>query len=427
MERKNPLPLPEGEKERLAAVLDYDVLNTEYEKDLDDLTAFAANLFNVPIVLVTILDEKRQWFKSNYGMSVKETERSISFCQYTILQKDIFEVENAVQDERFSENPLVLEKPNIRFYAGIPLINERGFAIGSLALIDQKPRKLSTDEKNVLNLLGKQVLNFFELTMKKKELEKEKTLLEKHVDERTAKIKQQLVELEKRDNQLISLNSELTRFIYKLSHDLLGPLKSLQGLINLSLQEAKQPEIRHYLTLMQKTESKLDNTLISLIKIISIKDPWDISIIRWEHVIRNAIKNARKRVPEKDVDCKLDITVEKEFKSDKLLLEMMIEEFLVNSMQFNFRPDPVIQIRIKEIKDHILVEISDNGIGIREEEKDKIFEMFYKSEKSLGSGLGLYIAKNMVEKLGGSIRLETEKNKGSKFRILIPYTPPGLS
>lgn len=239
MRKLRPLPISENEKARLASILHYDILDTRYEKDLDDLTSFTASLFKVPIALITIIDEKRQWFKSNYGLAIHETERSISFCQYTILGNEILEVEDALKDERFTENPLVTGDPNIRFYCGAPLINEEGFAMGSLALIDKKPRKLTKNEKRTLLLLTRQVLNYFELTMKKKELEKEKLLLEVRVKERTLDLELKVTELENRDKKLISLNSELSRFIYKLSHDLLGPLKSIQGLTNLAINEAK--------------------------------------------------------------------------------------------------------------------------------------------------------------------------------------------
>jgi signal transduction histidine kinase len=420
------LPIPSDEKARLASVIHYDILDSSYEKDLDELTAFAASIFHVPIVLITILDEQRQWFKSNYGLNVQETERSVSFCQYTIMDKGIFEIEDAMKDERFSKNPLVLEMPNIRFYCGAPLINEAGFAMGSLALIDTVPRKLTEDEKNTLLLLTKQVLNFFELTMKKKELEQEKILLQERVIDRTKELEGKVSELEIRDKKLISLNSELSRFIYKLSHDLLGPIKSIQGLTNLALNESKEENVIEYLEFQQKSALKLDNTLVSLIKLISIKDPCDISKIDWKTVIEYAIAQAKKRVPESNSIFKVEITSTSNYFSDQLILEMMLEEFIVNSMQYARPLDSIVMISVKDEGTQILLEIIDNGIGIREEEREKIYEMFYKNEKSKGSGLGLYIARNIVEKMKGTILLESFKNQGTKFQIFLPNTKDNI-
>ncbi|MFN6944114.1 MAG: ATP-binding protein [Cytophagaceae bacterium] len=420
MKKLNPLPVPKDEQARLNAVFEYGILDSAYDKDLDELTEFASKLYNVPIVLITILDENRQWFKSNYGLGVHETHRSISFCQYTIMEKDVFVVEDAVEDERFKANPLVLGFPNIRFYAGSPLINEKGFSLGSLALIDSKPRKLTEEDKHNLQLLGKQVINFFELAVRKHELEKDKELLEKKVAERTQKVQKQIVELEKRDERLSSLNNELNRFIYKLSHDLLGPIKSLQGLTNLALQQVEPGEVKTYLELMKKTENKLDNTLISLIKLLSTQDPSELAVIDWHSLLEEAIAKAEKRVLGKKVSVSQVIAKSLSFRSDPVLLEIVLEEILVNSMQYNYQKEPAVTVSVEEMKGHILVGISDNGIGVREEEKNKIFEMFYKNEKSVGSGLGLYIVKTIIEKLGGSIRLETKRNAGTLIQLLMP-------
>ncbi|WMJ73591.1 GAF domain-containing sensor histidine kinase [Cytophagaceae bacterium ABcell3] len=420
MKKIRKLPIPKNEQKRLESILDYDFLDAHYEKDLDQLTTFASKLFNVPIVLITIIDEKRQWFKSNHGLSVKETERSISFCQYTIMGEDIFEIENTHKDDRFSSNPLVTHEPEIRFYAGTPLINEKGYAMGSLALIDKQPRKLSEEEKKNLKLLGKQVIVFFELTMNKKALEKEKELLEKRVIERTQEINKQYEELEIRDKKLVSLNNELSRFIYKLSHDLLGPIKSLQGLTNLALDQVNQEEVKNYLQLLKKTEDKLDRTIISLVKLISVREPCKFKTIEWEEAINNTIKRVKKRFPEHEVQYKTTISATKPLTSDQALIEVMLEEFFANSILYNYSTTPQIDIQIFDSKDGIAIEISDNGIGLREEDKAHIFEMFYKTEKSSGSGLGLYLAKNIIDKMEGEVTAETLKNSGTKFSINIP-------
>lgn len=374
-------PLPPDEEDRLESLLNYQILDTPNEEQLDELTALAASIFSVPIVLITIIDRKRQWFKSNYGLTIRETERSISFCQFTIMGNAVFEVEDTLADDRFKNNPLVSGSPYMRYYCGAPLINERGFKIGSLALIDRIPKKLDDAQKKTLILLAQQVVNFFELNQTRKELEKEKQQLEERIRQRTTELEQKVAELKKRDEKLISLNNELNRLIYKASHELLGPLKTLQGITNLALHETNIENVHHYLQLSRATEQKLDDALVHLIKIISIKDPSDFTITDWDAVIDRAIVNAQTR-EKKAVYVQRTITATREFVSDQVLLEMFMEELLVNSMQYNLHEQVQVSISITDREAGVVVTLGDNGIGIREEEKGNIFEMFYKMPSS---------------------------------------------
>lgn len=201
---------------------------------------------------------------------------------------------------------------------------------------------------------------------------------------------------------------------------MLGPLKSIQGITNLALNEVKEENIIEYLKLQQKSEQKLDNALVSLIKLVSIQDLGEISKISWKEEIDNSILKAKKKTSVKEVGLEINITSKKEFNSDPIMIEMMLEELFVNSIQYNHNVKPIIKVNIVDAKEHVYIEIIDNGLGIREEEKGKVFEMFYKNEKSKGSGLGLYIAKSILEKMNGSIIFETYKNQGTNFQILLP-------
>ncbi len=130
----------ENEAERLAALVGYGILDSDFEESFDRVTRIAANVFNVPIALVSIVDGRRQWFKSAVGLSVRETARDISFCTHAILGAEVFIVPDATLDPKFSANPLVTGSPNIRFYAGAPLINPQGYTLGTMCVIDQTPR-----------------------------------------------------------------------------------------------------------------------------------------------------------------------------------------------------------------------------------------------------------------------------------------------
>ena len=147
---------------RLQALDRYGILDTEPEAAFDDLTQLAAHIFVVPIALVSLVDAKRQWFKSKVGLHVRETPKEISFCIHAIQEKQIFEVPDALQDARFRTSPLVTGDPRIRFYAGAPLATPDGQNIGTLCLIDRVPRRLTTEQREILSRLARQVMTQLE-------------------------------------------------------------------------------------------------------------------------------------------------------------------------------------------------------------------------------------------------------------------------
>ncbi len=156
-------PLPDDEAQRLQALRDYTVLDTPPEAAFDDLTSLAAQICHTPIALISFVDESRQWFKSRYGIDLEETPRAISFCTHAILDKEgVMEVPDALADPRFSCNVLVTKPPNIRFYAGAPLIAPDGHAIGTLCVIDRKPLRLDARQTVALRVLSRNVVAHLE-------------------------------------------------------------------------------------------------------------------------------------------------------------------------------------------------------------------------------------------------------------------------
>jgi GAF domain-containing protein len=143
---------------RVSALQKYAILDSEPEQAFDDLTLLASYVCKTPIALISLIDEDRQWFKSKVGISATETSRDIAFCSTAIQQPDVFVVPDTLQDERFRTNPLVVSEPNIRFYAGAPLINEDGYALGTLCVIDRAPRNLAVDQEAALKALSRLVL-----------------------------------------------------------------------------------------------------------------------------------------------------------------------------------------------------------------------------------------------------------------------------
>ena len=154
---------PDNEAERIDALRDLLILDTQPEERFDNLTRAASGFFNVPIAVVSLVDSDRQWFKSIQGLDATETSRDVSFCGHAILDPDhVMVVEDAFKDDRFVDNPLVAGAPDIRFYAGAPLILRNGAAVGTLCLIDRKPRRLGEGELQMLADMAKVVVGELE-------------------------------------------------------------------------------------------------------------------------------------------------------------------------------------------------------------------------------------------------------------------------
>ena len=163
------LPIPINEKQRIERLHSYNILDTDSEDSFDDFTKLAAQICDVPICLISLVDEDRQWFKSRFGLDIEETPREVSFCQYAIMDEHVLEVKDTLKDERFKDNPLVTGDLSVRFYAGAPLLDEDGFAMGTLCVIDQKPREMTADQKQALQYIANSAIRMIRLRKKNEE------------------------------------------------------------------------------------------------------------------------------------------------------------------------------------------------------------------------------------------------------------------
>ena len=151
------------EARRLEALRSYRILDTDPEKQFDDLSLLASYICETPIALISLVDADRQWFKARKGLDATETPRDLAFCAHAIKQEDLFVVSDTHEDDRFRDNPLVVGDPKIRFYAGAPLITPGGNALGTLCVIDREPRELSPEQKEALEALRNQAVAQLEL------------------------------------------------------------------------------------------------------------------------------------------------------------------------------------------------------------------------------------------------------------------------
>ncbi|RYG44826.1 GAF domain-containing protein, partial [bacterium] len=152
-------PVRSDERQRLAALKSYDILDTPTEEDYDEIVQLASQICGTPMSTITLVDADRQWFKATVGMTKRETSLEESICAYTILNPfDMLEVPDTLADDRFVHNPGVEHTPHLRFYAGVPLTTSEGFPLGSFCVLDTVPRHLNDFQREALRILAKQVM-----------------------------------------------------------------------------------------------------------------------------------------------------------------------------------------------------------------------------------------------------------------------------
>ncbi len=209
------------EPARLEALRSYHIMDTEAESNFDGIVELASQVCDTPIALISLVDEKRQWFKAKKGIDFDQTDRDISFCAHTIDQDDIMIVRDALKDNRFARNPLVNTSTRFRFYAGIPLLVNSGYKLGALCVVDREPRELNTNQIEDLRILAQQVVNLLELRHQNLQLQNllhHKTSELSHVFDR---IGEAFVELDK-DWNFTFVNKQLGQLVQRNPESLIG-------------------------------------------------------------------------------------------------------------------------------------------------------------------------------------------------------------
>ena len=392
---------PDNEIERLQALREYSILDTLPEQDFDDITKIASEICQTPISLITLIDSNRQWFKSNHGLNIREAPRDYAFCAHAINNPyEILTVKDSREDDRFANNPLITGYPNVIFYAGIPLDNPAGFSLGTICVIDNKPRELTLNQLESLRALSRQVVNLFEF----KKLNKN---------------------LRESQEEIQTRNSELEQFAYVVSHDIKSPLNNIIGLITI---------------LNEYQKGKFDDSgerIVNLITKSSLRLKSLIDGIISHYIGVNIEVNTKKEI---DVDLlfkeiidlldtkrEYQITYTSEFKSivtNEVAIKQILTNLLSNAIKYNNKEKVKIDVKVNSSPDLFEFVIQDNGIGIDKSQFSKIFDTFTTLGgkdrfNNIGTGIGLSTVKKLVDKLGGSISVESEMGVGTKFKFSI--------
>ncbi|MFD3000586.1 ATP-binding protein [Pontibacter toksunensis] len=388
------------EGERLKALKAYNILDTPAEKEFDDITALAAHICNTPISLITLVTEERQWFKSKVGTDVCELPRSISFCQHTILQNNILEINDTLEDERFRDNILVTDAPYIRFYAGAQLITNKGHNLGSLCVLDTIPRQLTEVQRRALTTLARQVVTNFDLRLKQEQLQKEKS-------------------------QLKAANEKLEQFVRMVSHDLKEPIMNISTITEWLQEDLNAKDLSNMgsnLLLIKDSAAAMQDLVAGLLQyaMTQVKDLPKEEVNTYNLVQGLIAEHIGGREIRTHVSPDLPVLV-----TERVLLQQVFANLISNAFKYHHTGKGNIWVDTNEKSEkHYTFCVKDDGPGIPPQHQEKVFAIFQRlirdSSKTPGSGIGLATVKKIVEDKGGNIWIESDTGQGATFFFTWP-------
>jgi len=385
------------EEDRVAALHSYQILDTDEEKDFDALAALASAICQIPIALITFIDKKRQWFKAHHGTEFTENVRDLSFCTHAIASSDeITIIPDPLADERFSNNPLVTGPTKISFYAGVPLINEDGFALGTLCVLHNEPHTLSETQTEALKTLARQVVDKIELRRK-------------------------VLSLQLANQELLNSNIVIQKFAAMAAHDIKNPLSSI-------LLTSQALKIRHEkmqdegcIRLVDLNIASTKNLLGMVEQMLEYSKKPELLIARKEEFVLNDV--LKKIITMLTVPDNIKIILPAEtnlLKVSLIAFEQIMLNLLSNAVRYNNKEQGLIRITFGEDKEYYHLEVADNGMGIAEQYHEKIFANSFTLKitdryNAKGTGIGLSTVRDLVNALKGHIYVRSAPGEGATF------------
>lgn len=324
------------EERRVSALKSYDILDTNPESDFDDVTLMATQICDTPIAFISLLDEDRQWFKSSQGAEITSTPRNGSICDIAIkTPNEVTVIEDAREDDKFYNNSFVKPPYNLVFYASAPLLTPEGLPIGTICVLDKKPKKLSTKQKNALKALSRQVMSALEIRKNKKELE------------------QSL-------KALVYKNSALEGFTDNSVNDMRSPLSTISLISELTRKKysgALNEKDTEYLSIIEKSTKQVINMLND---IKEFHGNLDLIIHKRESFFVNELlSDIKKQVSDDSERIKIQTDIIKVF-ANKAAIHKILTEIVTNSIKRTTSKKD-ISINFEYLKGNLLFTIKDNG------------------------------------------------------------------
>ncbi len=392
--------IPSNDKERLKELESYEILDSLPEKEYDDITRIASQICQTKVSLISFVDEDRQWFKSHYGINSTETPREHAFCAHAINNiNDVLEVEDSRKDERFHDNPLVTDEPHVVFYTGIPLVSPDGYALGTLCVIDDEPKKLDKEQVESLKALANQVIKLLELRKRHKLLKEANFALEEKY-------------------------KELEKFALIAAHDIKSPLNNISTIISFIIDGHSDKLDKSAYNLLKK----LDNSADQLRRLVD----GILSYSRSEKVLSRDVEeiDLKQFIEDIIVLLKTDEIIFKypenriDIKINRIAVKQILLNLISNAIKYNNKKHVKIEIGFEDKGKFYEFFVRDNGPGIKKEHQERIFDIFEilhpsDREGNRGSGVGLATVKKLVDGQNGKIWLTSEIDEGSCFYFSI--------
>jgi len=392
-------PYPANEKERLSVLAGYDLMDSGVDKEFDAIAGIAAAICGIPISLITFIDDKRQYFKSHIGTDFTENQRELSFCTHAIASsEDIMIVQDATKDVRFANNPMVTGPAKLVFYAGVPLINEDGYALGTICVIDQKVHDLSAEQVAALKSLALQVVDKIEL-------------------------KRKVAKLEKANRELMNSNVLIQKFASMAAHDIKNPLSSM--LLTSQLLRASTEKVGDERSLkLIDINITSTRTLLSLVDemLEYSKSPGSL-IARKQHINLRNLFDRLKNLVQVPANFRIDFhSPLTEIYYSVIAIEQILLNLISNAIRYNDKAEGKVIVSILDVDNHYMLEVADNGVGIAPEFHQQIFSANFTLNQAdrfeqKGTGIGLSTVKDLVNVLNGDIQLKSQLGAGSVFTV----------
>ncbi len=394
--------IPKNEQARLAAFDDYNLWTTLDHKEFKDIVKMAAYICDTPISMISLVESERQRFVGRIGLADEFTSRGVSFCAHAINNPtEPLLVEDARKDARFSGNPLVLGDPNIVFYAGFPLTTPDELSLGTLCVIDSKPRTLNSEQLYILRMLSTHVIRLFQLRKSVKDLEKNQEKLEQTV-------------------------TDLEEYTSIVAHDLKTSFRSIE--ITTEILKKKHPDLdKESMGYLEDIQQETIDSMLFVNAILKFSQSvhtikQDKSLVDMSKIIPAIF--SKLKVP-KEIGIKLPTNLPI-FYTSRTAIQHVFENLIHNSIKYiDFEKEkPKIQIKYQSREKYHAFKVIDNGIGIEKNRQAVIFNLFTRIEKENldknGTGVGLVIVSRLLNLLGGKIKVKSTLGKGTTFIIKIP-------